>query len=163
MVSSDHGVVCIMPSCKERGFTMVELITVMVLTGILVAVGAANLSGPQTFDAMGYFDSVRQAVQYGRRVAVSQRRNVCVNVSASGLSMTQASSAGSSACNVGVVDPATGSAFNLAVPTGIVLSGTSLQFDAQGRQTSGAAVTLSIIGDGLTRVVTVENETGYVH
>ena len=146
-----------------RGFTLVEFIVVLVLVGILSAVGMAKMGSRQTFDSLGYFDSARQAVQYGRRVAVSQQRNVCVNVSSNGLSMTQASSAGSSVCTVGVIDPATGSAFNLVVPTGIVLSGTSLQFDAQGRQTSGAAVTLSIIGDGLTRVVTVENETGYVH
>lgn len=147
----------------QRAFTLVEFVVVLVLVGILSAVGMGKMASRQTFDSRGYFDSARQAVQYARRVAVAQRRTVCVGVSANALSMTQAGSAGSSACDTGVIDPATGSVFNLTVPTGISLSGTSLQFDALGRQTSGAAVTLSVIGDGLTRVVTVENETGYVH
>lgn len=150
---------------RHQGFTLVELLTVLLLMGILSAIAIPRMASRQSMDAVGYFDQVRQTLQYGRRLAVAQRRNVCVVVTpGSGLSLSQASVEGSgAACVTGVMDPATGSAVNLALPPGISLAGSSFQFDSLGRQGSGSVITLSVAGDGLTRLVTVENETGYVH
>lgn len=145
-----------------RGFTLVELVTVMLLMGILAAVGVARMADRQSFDALGYADQIRQTIQYARRLAVAQRRNVCVTAAAGGLTVTQAVAYGA-ACSTGAIDPSTGSAFNLPVPHGVTLSAASIQFDSQGRQISGATVTVTATGDGSSRVVTVENETGYVH
>ena len=138
---------------------------VMVIMGILAAVALPRITGRQTADVPGYADEVRHTLKHGRRLAISQRRRVCVTVGSAGIALTRASLAGSSAaCDQGVVDPSTGAALSLSPPPGVALSASvsSFSFDAQGRPSAGA-VTLSVAGLDLTRSVTVENETGYTH
>jgi prepilin-type N-terminal cleavage/methylation domain-containing protein len=164
-----------LPAVSSRtmaGFTLVELVMVMVVMGILAAVAMPSMTGRKTVDAPGYADEVRQALKYGRRIAVSQRRNVCVSAGVAGVALTQAALAGSAApCVSAVGDPTTGTALNLVPPGGIALSSSAatFAFDAQGRPLGSlgtlldSAVTLSVAGDGQTRLITVESETGYTH
>ena len=64
-----------------RGFTLVELITVMILVGIL-AFAIVPVFNNRTFDERGFSDAVRSALQHARHVAVASRRHVCVAVAA---------------------------------------------------------------------------------
>ena len=52
------------------GFTLVELITVMILVGILAVVAIPRMI-VRTFDERGFHDAVKAAVQHARRVAVA--------------------------------------------------------------------------------------------
>lgn len=52
-----------------RGFTLLELICVIVILGILAATAAPKLMGPSAFDARGYADEVAGAIRESEAVA----------------------------------------------------------------------------------------------
>ena len=53
---------------RQRGFTLTELVIVMIITGILAVVAIARFSGRVTFDTRAYADQVRSALQYAQSV-----------------------------------------------------------------------------------------------
>lgn len=166
MTSSCQHVTSGMHRRHANGFTQVELIVVIVLTAVLAFVALPRFSFVSTFSVRGFADQIRSAIQYGRKAAVAQRRNVCVAVDTTGLKLTRASLSGAAAaCDGALIDPATGTAYVIGCPAGIVLSSSASGFGFSGlgaTQPSGGVV-LSV-SDGTDTVnFSVERETGYVH
>ena len=62
----------------HRGFTMVELIVVMILVGILGAIGAARFFSRTGFDVASYAEQLRAMARYAQKLAIAQHRNVFV-------------------------------------------------------------------------------------
>lgn len=61
---------------KEIGFTLIELIIVMVILGALAAVTAPVYFSKQGYLERGYFDKVLQAARYAQKYAVVSNCNV---------------------------------------------------------------------------------------
>lgn len=145
------------------GFTLIELVMIMVLTGILAVFVVPRMVEKLTFNTRGFADQVRAAIQYSQKVAIAQRRNVCVAISSGTLTVTRAAAAGSAvACSVAVANPAGGNSYSLSVPSGVSLGASTspITFDALGG--TAAAATVTITGDQ-TITLTIEAGTGYVH
>lgn len=66
---------------------MVELIVVMVLAGILAAIGASRFFNRSGFDASAYGEQVRGMARYAQKLAIAQNRNVFVEGSLDGVSL----------------------------------------------------------------------------
>lgn len=148
---------------SSRGFTMIELITVMILIGILAAYAVAKLD-VATFRERGFHDALKAGLQYARKAAVAKRRQVCVTVATgtgavvSFTVVAAAPEAGAAACP-GTALPLPGrSANTIDTPAGVSLTaGNTFSFDALGRASAG--VTFSSTGQ--PNIIVVQ-ETGYV-
>lgn len=135
-------------SCKphQQGFTLTELITIMVIIGILAAVAVPRFFDSNTFQERASADQVKAALRYAQKVAIAQHRNVSVTISAAASAdCTATLVAGSVACVVS------------SSVAGLPALPVTYTFDAQGRPAAGANL---IIG---STTLTIEAETGYVH
>jgi MSHA pilin protein MshC len=134
-------------SSAQRGFTLVELITVMLIVGIVAVVAVPRFFDADVFQSRGTADQIMAALRYGQKVAVAQHRSVDVIISAAATSNCGAALTGG---NVGCAI-----SDNVAVVPALPQTVT---FDALGRRTAGSG-TFTV---GST-TITIEAETGYVH
>jgi MSHA pilin protein MshC len=151
-----------MASPAERGFTLAELIVILIIVGILAVFVMPRFTGRQIFDTRGAFDEVGAALRYARQQAVAQRREVCVALAAGGISITRAPLPPPGSCDTtSLINPATGTAYLLPMPAGVTIAAAAtIRFDALGR--SNAAAGVRVNGDG-SFCLAVEAQTGYVH
>ena len=165
-----------MPKRRSRfistpsGFTIIELVMVMVLAGILAIAIIPRFAKKSAFDERGFFDQSIEMVRYAQKVAIAQRRDVFVNVSANTICLTYAADANCTSATAAnqVINPADQTWFKRDATTAKQAGGSfvapisfSFSFSALGRPS--AANTISITSTGPTQTITVEAETGYVH
>lgn len=145
-----------MTARHARGFTLAELVIVMVIAAIVAAITIPMFNQPQ-IDAAWYYEQVRSAVRHAQRTAVAQRRPVYVVLEASPTRLSLCYDAG---CGAGtrLTQPGSTTTFEIAAPSGVALamSASPLSFNGLGQPSSGATVTVG------ARTVTVNAETGYV-
>lgn len=150
---------------RESGFTIVELVAVLVITGIIAAIAAPRFIGVDAFDARGSYGTLVSALRYAQKTAIAQRRNVYVNVNTT----TRVVCLGyTNNCSSAVIDPATQAAYakTLSSNVNIAASTTPIGFDGLGRPVPNATATFTIqnavVATESTRTITVEADTGYV-
>ena len=73
---------------NQRGFTLMELITVMVIVGVLAAVAVPRFFDRNTFDSRGFHDQVISTLRYAQKEAIAQRRFVCVAIAGNAVTLT---------------------------------------------------------------------------
>ena len=146
------------------GFTMVELILVMVIAGILAAVAVPRLVGRSTFDARGFTDELASLVRFAQKLSIAQRREVYVQFTANDATLCY-----EAAAPCAVVDQAPGPGgekpYTVTAPNGLTIAGPAvpLRFDASGGTPELVAqLVIAVNGVGAYQVL-VEQETGYVH
>lgn len=135
-------------SCANTqcGFTLVELISIMVIIGIIAVAAMPRFFDNDLFLARGTADQVKAALRYGQKVAIAQHRNVIVNISA----------AANSSCGAVL----TGGDVNCVVSNGVAVTPAlpqAVMFNALGRPNAAASM---VVG---TTTINIEAETGYVH
>lgn len=155
---------CSLPK-KTGGFTLIELVVILVIIGVLAVAAIPRFFDRQSYEARGFYDQALSMARYGQKVAIAQHTNVFFNADAASNTLCLTYAADANCANpAGVIDPAGGNKFSKTAPAGVTLStSASFSFSALGKPNPDAAVSFGIVGDGITRTITIERETGYVH
>ena len=143
----------------QRGFTLVELIMVMVIVGILAVFVAPRFFDANVFKSRGFADQVKASLRYAQKAAIAQHRFICAAFTGNSVTLSIGATA---ACGTPLQSPTGDASYVITAPAGIVFAAvpTNFSFDALGKPTS-APQTISITG--ATNSITIEAETGYVH
>ena len=135
---------------RSGGFTVVELVLVIVLLGILGAVAGPRFFDNAAFDERAYVDELASSLRYAQKVAVASGCRVRADIAASGYSLTQQSSQAGH-CNPAdasfpvPVRLSTGDVMSGSAPAGVVTApAVTVVYDALGRTNFAANQTLTI-------------------
>ena len=174
---------------RAHGFTIVELVTVMVILGLLAAVAMPRFFQKDSFDARSFADQNVSMLRYAQKLAIAQNRPVFVLLNGSRIALCF-----SAACEAAnrVLPPAGGNSGRKAtlaacanatawlcegapdkISYSVPQEAVTFYFNALGRPYEStdtepvssfpARIRIGINDGGMTRNIIVEGETGYVH
>ena len=141
-------------SACQTGFTLVELVVIILLLGILAVVAIPVFFNLNDYRTLAAYDEVAGAVRYAQKLAVASGCDVQVNISANSYALRQHSTS----CSTGAFATITNHPVTSGTISGVGLASTpsSFIFDALGR--SSNAVTITVGSESFNVIA----ETGYV-
>jgi MSHA pilin protein MshC len=148
---------------RTSGFSLIELIVVMVVMAILIGIAAPRFFGQGEFEGPAFAQELASAARYAQKVAVVSGCRVDLVVSATGYGLfkpqdTTPKCGSTPTMTLPVKHPATGEPFAATTPAGVAIGGTlgTVQFAASGVPNVAASFTVG------TQSVTIAANSGYV-
>lgn len=120
---------------KWHGFTLMELLIVLVLVGILSGYVVLKTNDADSLLLQGYANRFAQHIKHAQMLAMSWGRPLTITVSSTGYQVSCSSASAASPCNsTPVIDPATGQGFIVSLSDSVSLLDTgTIEFDPLGR------------------------------
>lgn len=149
--------------CPQRGFSLIELVVVILLLGILSAFVAPRIN-IVNFREQGFYQQAIASVRFAQKLAISSGCVTRVQISGAGCTVTWNVCAPASGSNV--PNPATGNNNFCNNSTGTVPAAADVSFDAIGRPVNSATPATLLAIQNITingRTLRIEAQTGYAH
>lgn len=149
-----------------KGFTLIELIMVMIVVGVLAAVAASRWNA--TDATAGYqADLLARNLRHMQMLAMTGGQSLRLSVASPTYSVSCVTASATPPCNASpVIDPASGQAFSETLANGVTLAGAALDMDSLGRPVSGGVLlttsrVYTLTAGAQTWSVTVSPITGF--
>lgn len=151
-----------------RGYTMVELVMVIVLASILAAVALPKLQVATNIRDDIWRDGLLSGVRFAQKSAVSHRRLVCATVADTQITLQIASANPATSCDTDLIGPSgagvfarsgNGSTKTTVSPSGVIYFQPDGRVTTDGAGTTVASRTLTITGVGTA--IGIVGETGH--
>jgi len=157
----------------QSGFTLIELITVIILLGVISSIALPRFFNTSAYKARFAVDDLRIALQLAQKTAVSSGCTTQVNITSSLYQVWTDSN-----CGTGVADfttplqhPSDSGQYQLSFPDSVSITSPAtpflLQFQSDGRieynnVAINTALNLQINQDGTARSISLNGSTGFV-
>ncbi len=154
---------------RQAGFTMIELIVVMVTVSVLAAYVLPKLTTILAVRQDAWHDELQSALRYAQKGAVARRRLTCVTVSNTSVVITTATANPAASCTAAIVGQDGSATFatsddpdvvSTVSPSGVIYFQPDGRATASGSASSAAQDrTISVTGNPS---ITILGATGYV-
>lgn len=150
-------------SVRQSGWTLIELVTVLVLLSALAVFAGPRLIGQADINRLQFEQQLLNALRYAHKQAMNSGCAIRVEVRAAsndyGIYLHDPTSCGSTGFGSNPLPDPAGGVYAGNAPDGVTISsGLAFTFDGLGRpQPAGGSITFN------GRRIVVESETGYVH
>jgi MSHA pilin protein MshC len=162
------------PRRWQRGFTLIELIMVVVMLGVLAVFAAPKILNTSDLNARGFRDETLALLRYAQKAAISQRRMVCVTFNTSSTPHTAVLTLESPTltgtplvCNANLIGPRGESPATVIAKSGAsYVPAPGVIFDGLGQPVNATRTALAsnvVITFTNAASITIEAGTGYIH
>ncbi len=156
---------------QQRGFSLTELVMIMVITAILAAYVVTRVSDTASTTGSTQAQQFARDLRHAQMLAMTLGKQLCVNAAGSSYSVSDTTAGSPPTCNAGAMtDPTTGAAFSVTLESAsfTTVPAPVLRFDSLGRPSTGSAPTATdpttyvLAAGGSNWTIDVRRVTGLV-
>lgn len=155
---------------KQQGFSLIELVMVIIILGILAATAIPRFFSQSAYDERFFYEDVMAGLRHSHKLAMSTGCKVQFDVNANGFVLQQDANCFNAASaadfSIDVIRPGEGDDYSVSSrPAGSAWSSTTppLIFTARGQVTnSGGSILTQTTLNAAGRTITIDGHTGYI-